>query len=588
MIHIAPSRWRRSIQRLGQWLKEPAALSWRVGLVYLPFSLAGPLLIDRERFQGGWIDALLLGLSGQMAVMVVLAIGYWWLRADVVSRAHGVFALVTLAVAVLARALVLAGLSVALGLTSDFELEYRILGALVVQWPLLLIIALGVSSLDQRLSIARELVGHQAHLDQINQSLNAQLGETHMALALQVKRSIEPSIDRLCVELDRLATTDSAELLHESIRSIVDDELRPLSQRILMDATSIAEVPRTSHALTRATSFFRERLPLGVLMQPLLIGILAGLLAVSQAIRGMMLPEMILFPLAGATLMFAIIAAIRAVVWNVTPPLWFAVVMTMGITSGGLGLVLVILGTVIVLPGYLSPATFIVGGLIGGLTSVYAAVGARRLELEAELEKSVERLQVKSSLLRQRTFMSRRHLSYIIHGSIQTSLNAAALRLAESERPSPDVILTIRRDLNNAVSRLDEPESPYTVLVGTLRDIAELWEGVCAVHWSCDHSTIALIAASPAAAASTAEIVRECVGNAVRHGGATSVQAVISSAGDRIRIRVTDDGSGVSEGSRRGLGSVMLDEMCIDWSRGSLDGGTVVQAEVACDPFPRA
>jgi nitrate/nitrite-specific signal transduction histidine kinase len=78
------------------------------------------------------------------------------------------------------------------------------------------------------------------------------------------------------------------------------------------------------------------------------------------------------------------------------------------------------------------------------------------------------------------------------------------------------------------------------------------------------------------------EIAREGISNAVRHGHATSIDVVFGPASsDRLRITVSDNGNGLASEITHGLGSAILDELAIEWSRISLGAGTILTADVA-------
>jgi glucose-6-phosphate-specific signal transduction histidine kinase len=71
------------------------------------------------------------------------------------------------------------------------------------------------------------------------------------------------------------------------------------------------------------------------------------------------------------------------------------------------------------------------------------------------------------------------------------------------------------------------------------------------------------------------------VGNAIRHGRASHVNVGIEARSSHLLIAISDDGRADGHEAQRGLGSRMLDEMCVSWSRESDDCGTTLTAELA-------
>ncbi len=64
------------------------------------------------------------------------------------------------------------------------------------------------------------------------------------------------------------------------------------------------------------------------------------------------------------------------------------------------------------------------------------------------------------------------------------------------------------------------------------------------------------VSADPSATAALIEVVREAVGNAIRHGNATSVDiAVLDSGVDLVGLIIADNGTGMAAGAAPGIGS---------------------------------
>lgn len=77
------------------------------------------------------------------------------------------------------------------------------------------------------------------------------------------------------------------------------------------------------------------------------------------------------------------------------------------------------------------------------------------------------------------------------------------------------------------------------------------------------------------------EIAREAVGNAIRHGRAREISLGISVVDGLLVLRSSDDGASASPNGRPGLGSRMLEETCVRWTRVRIDGSTVLTTWLA-------
>ena len=221
------------------------------------------------------------------------------------------------------------------------------------------------------------------------------------------------------------------------------------------------------------------------------------------------------------------------------------------------------------------------GALLGSLTSTYYVVRERRKATESQLIAAVEALRLSVSRLRREAWIGRRRASYILHGALQSALYAAILRLSANPSPDEALIAEIRSDILKATAKLGNTVELAVTLGDRLAEMATQWSGSCDVRWSVTALAEQLVSMSVTGAECVAEVAREGVGNAVRHGGAGSVTVVVEAKVERLLIVIEDDGQSAEGQAEPGLGSRMLDEMCVSWTRESTDRGTRLEAWLA-------
>jgi two-component sensor histidine kinase len=206
----------------------------------------------------------------------------------------------------------------------------------------------------------------------------------------------------------------------------------------------------------------------------------------------------------------------------------------------------------------------------------------RRRLGEQELLDTNEQLQISISQMRQELWLYRRDLIWVIHGPLQSALISAALKLQAPEPLSAREMIDLRSHIDSAYATLDSGDHEGPDFSGFLTSIRQLWEGLCTITVSDPHDVSPRIDESLPMAAAVTEIIREAVGNAIRHGGATTVAIALDSDDERLlSIVVTDNGTGVVEGASPGLGSALFDALAFRWSRETSTHGTTVRAEVA-------
>jgi signal transduction histidine kinase len=104
---------------------------------------------------------------------------------------------------------------------------------------------------------------------------------------------------------------------------------------------------------------------------------------------------------------------------------------------------------------------------------------------------------------------------------------------------------------------------------------------VCAVDIYYSQNLIESVPKDSVSAHCINEIVKECVSNAIRHGEASQVTVSISDPLDgSISISITNNGD-AKISAQQGVGSLMLDEVTMNWSRELTDSGVQVLAKVA-------
>lgn len=572
------ARW--NWQRLG----ESAALGSRVAWAYLPLGLLGPVLLEPNRVGGSVGSWIVVGLFGQATVFVSLWIARLVIHRRNASQPRPIANLVAIVIAIGLRGVAIGWMALQLSLTDNLELTYRIEAGLLTQTGLLVAVAVIVSSFSFHRQLAARLWNQQEKLRELNLSMQDRLGGTRGALAAQVRQTIDPLIEEINRGLDQVAEGQSSEAIRDSIRDIVDEQLRPLSRSLDLQGGLEIELPESTSTPLTTWIPLPSKPPMSLLIRPFSTSFLAALLAASQGLISSGLAGAILYPLVGFILTVLILTGVRALIGTWKIRLWWGISLTFLLTACAVGVAkFLAIALQLSFPTTSNFITLIGGGFAGTVAATFALANKRRTSTERDLQDSIDELRLKLSVLRQHEFVTRKELSYILHGSVQSALHVAAIKLASQAEPDSTLLETIRRDITLATSRLEAPSSSDALLIDTLADIAELWHGTCSVKWTLDYRTIRRLAESPITANCVAEITRECVGNAIHHGHATQVWLTITENTEWVTLTSLDNGNAITDW-KPGMGSQMMNEMCISWSHSTESQGTLVKAEIAIAP----
>lgn len=222
--------------------------------------------------------------------------------------------------------------------------------------------------------------------------------------------------------------------------------------------------------------------------------------------------------------------------------------------------------------------TFSVGG--AAVLARMALIEQARLELEGQLREENLLLAEIVSALRKRIWLLRRNTAWVLHGPVQSSLMAAALALNDGATPKVS-ISDLADNIEQAVDSLRTGRSSRLSFEAALEEIAKVWSRSAQVTWLAATEAQQLMDSDEDTRDCIVEIVREAVSNAVRHGTAKRVQIEVELHGpSKVGIKICDDGSGDTGLGKPGLGSAMLDQISLSWSRTNNDQGLCLTAEV--------
>ena len=530
---------------------------------------------------GSFEKWIVVGLVGQVAIFLTLWISRLVIHRKTTSQSRPIANTIAILIAIVLRGAAIAWVAHALALTETVDLEYRLSAGLFTQTGFLVAIAVIVSSFSYHRLLADKLWKQQIQLRELNSSMQERLGGTRSALAAQVHHTIDPLIEEIGRGLDRVAAGEDSESIRALIRRIVDEHLRPLSHSLESKAESEIVLPESSSKPLATWIPLPSKPPMSLLMRPFATSFFVALLAASPGLIVVGIVGAIVYPLVAFVLTAPTLFAIRALIGSWKLPLRWGISFIFFVNAIAVGAIKIFVSErILEFPTTSFLITLIGGGVAGTLAATFALANERRSSTERELRISIAELEMKLSILRQNEVVTRKELSYVLHGSLQSALHVAVMRLDAQSAPDASLLTEIRRDIEMATTRLETPESADVLLTDTLADIAELWDGTCSVKWTLDYRTIRRLVDSPTAASCVAEITRECVGNAIRHGQATEVWLTVTESADRITLTSLDNGTAETDWAP-GMGSKMLDEMCLSWSHSVGPKGTQVTAEIA-------
>ncbi|MFM9134599.1 MAG: sensor histidine kinase [bacterium] len=582
-----------------------------LGLIIIALPSILPNIVYDSAVNGGsptlWA---MVGLAGTcLGGLVYLGLGALLLPRRP-RRPRPLVALAVFAAAGVVRGVTIGGLSVLYGLAARPEWAFRIVGAAILGmcWFSLAAIIVdawtrhrqAIDALQERRQTAAALLAAaEERIRQVREKVRDTLFTQVTAIAALLAAAIRDGNDPALVR-------GVATRMHDTVADVV----RPLSHEVAADPM-LPEPRQTRARLTVrqwSSSIVRDALTMDP-YHPVITALVVTPSSIAAAVRSY-------GPVVGLFGAF-VIGAIAWTVLHLARALqrdrsrrlaWMPAILVYAVLGAACAMVPV---SAFILAG----GTFLEGWRQGGqvlfLLVPLAAFGAalvaaedrRRSIAELELEAAVAQEEWVTRRAQQEAWAASHLLARELHGGVQGDLTAAALRLEMwAQHPDPRALPGVLDQVSAAVERVqrliadDLPGQPIDP-AEAMAAIVRVWSGLADIRWTIEAPAEERLAVDQAAAASVIEVVRECLGNAMRHARPSRIDIVVRPAATwvavgpakpprlapyiAVEVEVTDNGRGLPPGGRAGLGSLLMDEVCLAWQRDNAETGTRVVATIA-------
>lgn len=558
----------------------PVALSNRVLLQFAPISFLLVLVSNPSRLSGSYLEWALVASVGLVATVIVLLA----FRATLLPSTPGrepkrLATSIAYLVSGLVRGVSVYLTGAALGIMPPGEFIFRLIGGPLFVYGAISMLAIFNASRIRHENTLAELEVEKAELDELRGGIRERIRLQRADLLKRVQGVLAPVVDEVKNQLQ----TSPNELSHR-LRDVVDTVVRPLSHDIGKGSKIDDEVNTISNraALANTKSRFPTRLSAGAMIVPELTSFATASIAIAanainfpkSAILGSVISLLAVF------LGYKIMQKLFLNLWVPFAIALLFCIFTAVAVSFFTSYVLMQFGLVIAESLLVQ---FIFAQIVLTLITFYMQfLRTQRRDAELEMTRVVSDLAILNSQLRQEVWLNRRRIASILHGSVQAALYASAIKLAKSENPTAAEIEDVQQDITAAISKLESGEGAET-FVDVLEQIRDVWEGAVEVELpEMTAEILKQLESNQVASACAAEVVREAVSNAVKHGKAEHVVIALEQTNPHLLgITVTNDGQPLPAEIEAGYGSTILDEVAFSWQLENRGGYTVLGAAIA-------
>lgn len=224
--------------------------------------------------------------------------------------------------------------------------------------------------------------------------------------------------------------------------------------------------------------------------------------------------------------------------------------------------------------------------LVNIVIAVWNSIERSRASINATTRSINEEINRELTLAEQEIWLAKRSWSYLIHGTVQGALTVAFSRLQNREKHTSEDLALVAGDIQKAIDAVKTGGRLKRNIDEAIQELQQTWEGVCEIELTINSQARSQLLGHESSSACVAEVVKELVGNAVRHGQASKISiSVIMTKNSEIEIRATNNGSAWTN-ENPGLGSALFDELTTGWSLSQRNMQTVFSCRIPIETSP--
>ena len=442
---------------------------------------------------------------------------------------------------------------------------FRFFGGIVVGIAIFILLSLSQGTTTDYKSSLRKLASIQSDLAATREEMPELLQEVNENLQNRTKASVLPQLDAI---YKALGETRSGEAAVSQLRETLAKEIRPLLEELAQQSPQPFK-ERDFQGLRKVKSTLPSRFRLYESM-PILGA------AVTQAIGyGFWL----IFLYAGAGLVQSVIAIVvygfvlfalkqfiprnREFSKGVATSL---IVVLSAVSSACVAIYLASLNIPLLTYLAVTGVSVFSGILAPVILAQTSARHNRQKEIEKRIAGELSAIAKENSLFAQKVWVFRKRWLLVLHGTVQSALTAAVTRLQNAPEIDEYTVQMVNQDLRRAEKAINSDEQTTIKFEEALAELKAVWSGICDLTIEISERAKRALLRNSDSAFCVNEIAKEAVSNAVRHGSASSAKILIDRVeDDTLHIEISNDGIAPRTREKPGIGSSMLDEICLNW-----------------------
>ena len=561
-------------------------LSWPVFAVSLGWGFSTNLLDQEFNPDGFYLERILVITVAHFAMFSIL-----WILVKGLSflplLLQSSLMIPIVAIAAMSRGLIVWSLFNSLAIDSLNTFGYRVFGPITNMGLPLVLTAIAVFRV-QTYTISREkLLAENERLTQLRNIVRERIRENAIERLEEIREIVSASL--------AFNKQDTPKETMEKISLTINEVVRPLSHRI---ESEIAKVVPETVSTVRVRIDWREALKGGFSMKylrPLPISTIlfsAGIVFVTSLYNFFQSVALLAIIWLGTFIFLSLYKRIFVPLESKLSGMQFRIFMVLGLLI--VGFVMGILSAAItVFTEHPFSLVIIVPYFLTGITLLFNLAGSTQEQArisEKQLSQATSSLAWEIARISEEQRQVRRSISSLLHGKLQSGLTSALIRLRNAFEGDKPYLLTVEAEVRENLAKLIDSvrlteASSNPNLSQLVRSLNDTWDGIASISSSLQGITTEELESDPVLSGTLAELYPELCFNAIKHGKASKIEFLLrKSSMDRLELSTIDNGERPDDSGRIGLGTKLLDECALEWSREETSLGTTTTAYLPFAP----
>lgn len=464
-------------------------------------------------------------------------------------------------------------------IVETLRVGFRMRSSLLNTTVSFVIVVIAIANTRRHQMIAGQLFRERARLENTKKVASEQIEQFHQNLVASIRQDLKSHIDQMSGKSSR----EVLSLLHELINQVVQPLSREIASRNRAWTPDFVSTPKLKIEWSALLSRSFNPKNVNYVAIPLLLTLIVfpTLLlrsSFTEAVVGLLVTNAVAISI--GFIFRKIYSKLQGHVIE-----YLAVVSITGFAMG--------IASTYLTRDYEAKYSLLIPGTLfyiisASLLSLINGAEGQRTAAAYELKSTVEQLEWNVSRIRESQRQDYRRLSRNIHDGVQAQLSSKYLELEKmiaTDNLAEEFLPTMITGFHALIEGIADRKVSVDPIDVVIEKVRENWSSIAKISLESDPEILRSIEEDSLCSTSIVDVIPELVFNGIKHGKATEIDLLFELIGEeRVRLSVIDNGNFEMVESAIGLGTTILNESCISWTRERSNARTVTVSDFAFSP----